>query len=736
MNHRVDAPEQAIDFNNENSNTSANPTFDAVLGARLSRRGLLRGSVGTVGTAVLGGLGVTACGGSDDPVAEAKVLGFGAVAKSLADTVVVPAGYTASVLFALGDPMAAGVAAYKNDGTDGDFDKRAGDHHDGMEWFGLGADGKRNDSATERGLLAINHEATTDEKLSSFFLHANGGTSTLPRPASEVDKETAIHGVAVIEVAKSAGKWAYVPGSSQNFRLTALSPIEIAGPARGHAQLITKYSPTGTMTRGTLNNCGTGKTPWGTFLTGEENWFGYFTRGAADDAARGNDKSVTSLKRYGRSQGAASRHGWETGGADDKYQRWNNSKTGASANGSDDYRNEMNGMGYIVEIDAYDKTRMAKKRTALGRFAHESAAFGKAVVGQPLSIYMGDDSRGEYIYKFVTTAVWSAADANAAERMAVGDKYLDSGKLYVAKYNADGTGTWVELALANTAISGYATYKFADAADIAINTRLAADAVGATKMDRPEWNAVNPANGEIYFTLTNNSNRSIDPTGSQYLPDASNPRAYTDMKGTSKQNGNPNGHLVRLKEGASVSSFSWDVYLFGAEAGADKSLVNISALTADQDFSSPDGLVFSKATGICWIQTDDGAYTDVSNCMMLAAVPGQVGDGGKKTLSYTKADGSKLDIVTPVGKAATESTLKRFLVGPKGSEITGLAETPDGKAIFVNIQHPGEGTAMANVGDATKYQSQWPSNAGYGAGKRPRSATIVITKNDGGKIGT
>ena len=736
MNHRVDAPEQAIDFNNENSNTSANPTFDAVLGARLSRRGLLRGSVGTVGTAVLGGLGVTACGGSDDPVAEAKVLGFGAVAKSLADTVVVPAGYTASVLFALGDPMAAGVAAYKNDGTDGDFDKRAGDHHDGMEWFGLGADGKRNDSATERGLLAINHEATTDEKLSSFFLHANGGTSTLPRPASEVDKETAIHGVAVIEVAKSAGKWAYVPGSSQNFRLTALSPIEIAGPARGHAQLITKYSPTGTMTRGTLNNCGTGKTPWGTFLTGEENWFGYFTRGAADDAARGNDKSVTSLKRYGRSQGAASRHGWETGGADDKYQRWNNSKTGASANGSDDYRNEMNGMGYIVEIDAYDKTRMAKKRTALGRFAHESAAFGKAVVGQPLSIYMGDDSRGEYIYKFVTTAVWSAADANPTDRMAVGDKYLDSGKLYAAKFNADGTGTWVELSTTNTAIAGYASYKFADAADICINTRLAADAVGATKMDRPEWNAVNPANGEIYFTLTNNSNRSIDPTGSQYLPDASNPRAYTDMKGTSKQNGNPNGHLVRLKEGASVSSFSWDVYLFGAEAGADKSLVNISALTADQDFSSPDGLVFSKATGICWIQTDDGAYTDVSNCMMLAAVPGQVGDGGKKTLSYTKADGSKLDIVTPVGKAATESTLKRFLVGPKGSEITGLAETPDGKAIFVNIQHPGEGTAMANVGDATKYQSQWPSNAGYGAGKRPRSATIVITKNDGGKIGT
>ena len=456
---------------------------------------------------------------------------------------------------------------------------------------------------------------------------------------------------------------------------------------------------------------------------------------AADDAARGNDKSVAALKRYGRNQGAASRHGWETGGAEDKYQRWNNSKLGTSADGSDDYRNEMNGMGYIVEIDAYDKTRMAKKRTGLGRFAHESAAFGKVEAGKPLSVYMGDDSRGEYIYKFVSTALWNAADANAADRMAMGDKYLDSGKLYVAKFNADGTGTWVELSTTNTAIASYASYKFADAADICINTRLAADAVGATKMDRPEWNAVNPANGEIYFTLTNNSNRSIDPASGQYLPDGPNPRAYTDMKGASKQNGNPNGHLVRMKEGAG-QAFTWDVYLFGAEAGADKGMVNISALTAEQDFSSPDGLVFSKATGICWIQTDDGAFTDVSNCMMLAALPGSVGDGGKKTLGYTQADGSKLDVTTYVGKQATPDTLKRFLVGPKGCEITGLAETPDGKAIFVNIQHPGESTKMSDIGDPAKYQSQWPANAGYGAGKRPRSATIVITKNDGGRIGS
>jgi len=294
--------------------------------------------------------------------------------------------------------------------------------------------------------------------------------------------------------------------------------------------------------------------------------------------------------------------------------------------------------------------------------------------------------------------------------------------------------------MSNAAISGYAVYAFADHADICVNSRLAADAVGATKMDRPEWCAVNPANGEIYYTLTNNSNRRVEPSGSsQVAPDAANPRVYTDMKGASAQQGNPNGHLVRLKEGtgaAAAASFTWDVYLFGAEAGADKGMVNLSALTADQDFSSPDGLVFSPSTGICWIQTDDGAYTDVTNCMMLAAVPGRVGDGAKKTLTYNKAAGGTLVVETAVGKAPTAETLKRFLVGPSGSEITGLCESPDGKTMFINIQHPGENTSQANLADPTKYTSQWPANAGYGAGKRPRSATIVITKNDGGRIGS
>ncbi len=740
-----------IDMDDIGYNTTQNEHFSAILDQRISRRNLLRGGAASAATAVLGSMGLTACGSSEAPATQTppvtqpvtpaeKLLGFTAVPKSLADVVTVPAGYTATVLYALGDPLTASTTAFKNDGTDADFDNRAGDHHDGMEFFGLSADGKASSTAVDRGILAINHEATTNQQLSSFFIHANGGTNTLPRPAAEIDRETALHGLSMVEVRKANGKWEYVKDSAFNRRVTCLTECELSGPVRGNALVITKYSKDGTKVRGTLNNCGTGRTPWGSFVSGEENWSGYFTRGAADNAARGNDKSVTSLNRYGRSQGAASRHGWESGGSDDKYARWNNSKLGASTDGSDDYRNEMNGMGYIVEADPYNKAKAVKKRTALGRYAHESAAFGKPVAGQPLAVYMGDDSRNEYIYKFVSTATWNPADATPTDMLAIGDKYLDSGKLYVARFNADGTGTWIELALSNAAISGFAGYKFADQADVLVNARLAGDAVGATKMDRPEWCSVNPANGEIYFSLTNNSNRSATPSGSSQLaPDGPNPRAYTDMKGATAQNGNPNGHLLRVKEGAAGSSattFTWDVYLFGAESGADASKINLSNLTSDQDFSSPDGLAFSQATGICWIQTDDGAYTDVTNCMMLAALPGQVGDGGKVALSYPTANGGTLNVDTFVGKKPTADTLKRFLVGPVDCELTGITETPDGKALFVNIQHPGENTSQANIADPSKYTSQWPASIGYGAGKRPRSATIVITKNDGGRIGS
>ncbi|MDQ7990818.1 MAG: PhoX family phosphatase [Candidatus Dactylopiibacterium sp.] len=713
------------------NNHSPNTTIQEVLNQ--SRRQLLRGSLGGAGLALFGGFGLAACGGggSDDSPGDTggaaptppreTLLGFNPVAKSLADAFIVPAGYTASVIYACGDPLAAGVAAARNDGTDTGYDKRSGDCHDGMEYFGLSAAGTRDDASAERALLGINHEYITP-----VFLHASGPTAN-PRPAGEADKEIDCHGVAIVEVRRNGGKFGVVQDSLFNRRITPNTEIEFAGVARGNALLKTKFSADGTRTRGTLNNCGTGKTPWGTLLTGEENWSGYFARGAADDAARGSDKSVTSLRRYGRNQGATSRYGWQTAGAADKYARWDISKTGASGDGSDDYRNEMNGQGYLTEIDPYDRNAAISKRTSLGRFAHEGAAFSRPVAGKPLAVYMGDDSQGEYVYKWVSAAAWVSTDATAANRMATGDKYLNAGKLYVAKYKPDGSGEWIELSITHPAIAGYASYAFADQADVVVNARLAADAVGATKMDRPEWCATHPGTGEVYFTMTNNSSRNAATV------DAANPRAYTDMKGSTVQNGNVNGHIIRMAEQGNepgATAFTWDVYLFGAEAEAGAG-INLSGLTAINDFSSPDGLAFTPSTGICWIQTDDGAYTDVTNCMMLAAVPGKVGDGSRRTVI---SGATTLD--TYVGREASPTTLKRFLVGPRQQEITGICETPDGRAIFVNVQHPGENTTAADLSDPAKFGSRWPANAGYGAGQRPRSATVVITKDDGGRIGT
>jgi secreted PhoX family phosphatase len=720
-------------------NESTNPEFDQVLSARLSRRALLRGTAGAAGVGFMTATGLTQAAPNSahqGPLQKAALpqylsaLGFAAVAKSTADRISLAQGYDYQIIYALGDPLNAQTPAFKNDGTDADFHHRAGDHHDGMEWFGLSTLGRPSNTHSTRGLLAINHEATTDEKLTSFFLHTHGGAAVLPRLAVEVDKELDIHGLSVVEIEARQGQWSYKKASHFNRRVTVNTEVQLHGPLRGSHHAITQYSKSGTKARGTLNNCGTGKTPWGTFLSGEENWNGYFFRDTQDDQRRGKDsKEVAGLNRYGRKAGAASRHGWESASADDKHVRWNNGALGASA--TQDFRNEMNTFGYVVEMDAYNPLLQLRKRSAMGRFAHESVSFAKTTPGHAVVAYMGDDARFEYIYKYVSDAKWDPKDARAADKLAVGDKYLNKGTLYVARLHDTGAGEWLELSLANPMIGNNTSFEFKTEADIVVYTRIAADAVGATKMDRPEWGGVNPKNGEIYITLTNNSARTSDNT------DAANPRAYLDLRAGKSQKGNVNGHIIRLGEAKPTDTvFKWDVYVFSGEAASGDSNINLSNLTDANDMSCPDGLVFSPSTGICWIQTDDSAYTDETNCMLLAAIPGHVGDGSKKTVNNLREDGSSKDVQTHMGKEPTETNLKRFLVGPRDCEITGWAETPDGRAIFINIQHPGEGTKMADVGDPSKFTSQWPSNDGYGAGHRPRSATIVITKKDGGVIGS
>lgn len=666
-------------------------------------------------------------------------LSFAAVAKNLDDVVTVPAGYSVSVLTRLGDPIDAGLGAYANDGTDTNFARRVGDHGDALYYYGLNAAGTRDDASSTRGLLVQNHE-----NISEQYLHVNGPTNFAagPRPEAEVRKEVEAHGVSVLEVLDASGtrEWAYQQGSSFNRRITPMTPTVFNGPVRGTAYLATKFSSNGTQGRGTINNCANGHAAWGTMLTCEENWAFYFRRdnsGAGTDNANRTAKELTALRRYGVTSSVGN-YAWSTATpSNDVFSRWDARATGATA--ADDYRNEPNQFGWVVEIDPYDPSSAPRKRTAMGRIAREGAWLGKLAAGQKVAVYMGDDSRREYMYKFVSNASWDEADAQQSDRLAVGDKYLDAGTLYVARFNADGTGTWLPLVFGQVpnrpATGGEPEYVFADQADILVNARLAADAVGATPMDRPEWTALNPVTGEIYLTLTNNnaSNRPIDGT------DAANPRHYVEPVGTGTTSGNPNGHIVRLREGGdnnAATAFLWDVYLFGADSIDAGASVNISGLDADNDFSSPDGLWFSRAQNpagqinpLLWIQTDDGAFTDRTNNQMLAALPGFVGDGDAKTITNVAADGTTAQQATIPGRPATTANLKRFLTGPSECEITGVDSTPDGRTLFVGIQHPGEN------GGPSAPTSNWPQSQDGDTSGRPRSGVVVVTRDTGGIVG-
>ena len=755
-------------------NHSNNEHFQEVLDRALSspsRRNVLRGGLGLASLFALPMLPGCAGGTDTKPInglpalATSSVLKFTPVAKSLTDLVSVPAGYTARIMHATGDTMKTGVAAYSNAGTDDaeSWANRVGDQHDGTEIFYIGSDGKSKGSysytSVDKIVVAVNNESSAE----GHYLHPLGQTSgtatgkkfdqfgTWPlgaRPASESIKEILSHGVTLVEVSlDGAGKPnGYNATSSLNRRITPETVMTVTGPAAELASLkammVTKFDTTGATTRGTLNNCGTGTTPWGTLITCEENWATYFTMPSTGTLPT-DAKLIASRKRYGvqdtltSSTATTSRtQGWHTVTDADptsRFARWNVSASGATA--AADFRNEPQTFGYNVEIDPANASSVPSKRMAMGRFAHEACVCSIPVVGKPLAFYMGCDSRNEYIYKFVSTKNWDAADVGGG--IAAGDKYLNEGTLYVAKFNSTGKGEWLELSFSNALIKA-ATFGFSNQAEVLVHTRVAADAVGATKMDRPEWGAVNHANGEVYFALTNNnaSNRTPEKT------DAANPRAYKDSDGLARD-GNPNGHIIRFKETGSMATattFTWDIFLFGAEEDAPVSSVNISGLTTANSFSSPDGLWFSKSTGICWIQTDDGAFTDETNCMLVAAVPGSVGDGGEFTITNTMTVSSVAQTKTQttfVGGILGESRLRRFLVGPKGAEVTGITETADGKAIFVGIQHPAE--LATDYKDVS--QGVWPTNAAngvggaYGAGTRARSATIIITKDDGGKIG-
>ncbi|AOE85010.1 PhoX family protein [Pseudomonas sp. TCU-HL1] len=645
------------------SNTSDNPHINDLISG-LNRRQVL---IGGAAMSALAFLGAAAPG--DALAAEPQAKGFPlkprarlpfeAIPSGRADTISVPPGYKATPFIPWGTPITGRYPAFAEDASNSAQDQaeQIGMHHDGMHFFPIDARrgiGMRSD----HGLLVLNHEY-----IDAPLLHPNGPTVVGGKRviAEEVRKEINAHGVSVVEIRRNVnGEWEVVP-SRRNRRITAATPMKIAGPARGHKLLQTRYSPQGTATRGTQNNCSNGFTPWGTYLTCEENWAGYF-------ATRDTDLP-RELKRYGLRN--SSRFGWETLPGDE-FERFDATRKAADAKG--DYRNEPNHFGWIVEIDPFDPDSTPVKHTALGRFAHEGLIFAPVKPGRPVVCYSGDDSQNEYIYKYVSRDKYRPGQANG--------RLLDEGTLYVARFNADGSGDWLALDINDRNFlkaCNVAGVTFADQGEVLINTRQAADVVGATRMDRPEWGAVNPDNGEVYFTLTNNTARTT--------ADAANPRPA-----------NAYGHIIRWRENSRDHAgrrFDWNIFLLAGPEG-DSRGPNGKPLGAQNILASPDGLWFDDE-GRLWIQTDmSGSQLSAGpfgNNQMLVADP-------------------------------RSGEMKRFLVGPLGAEVTGISATPDFRTLFVNIQHPGEGSTATNL------LSAWPD----GPGKRPRSSTVVITREDGRRL--
>lgn len=672
------------------SNLSANPTFRSVLERRLSRRGVLRGSLSGAVAGLFAASPVAALARNDflPPAATGNsaralnpALGFDAIPATRSDTATLPFGYRAQALVPWGTPITGSYPAY--DGVNGnsgaDQEQQVGSHHDGIHFFPLP------DDPNGHGLLCLNHEYVDQNVLHVGGPILAGGV----RDADQVRKEIAAHGVSVVEIRRDGnGTWDVVRGR-YNRRVTAGTRVEIGGPVRGSDFVRTPYSPQGTHARGTINNCGHGTTPWNTYLTCEENWAGYFVnRGGV----RPRDQS-----RYGVPFGASasSRYRWDTVPGDET-RRFDVTPTGASA--LQDYRNEANGHGWILEVDPFDPARTPTKRTAMGRFAHEACVFAPPQNGQPLAFYSGDDAQNEYIYKFVTAGRWN--------RQRRDPDMLDHGTLYVAVFHDDGTGEWRALDVEDPAFRAAAAaagVEFRDQADLLVNTRLAADVVGATQMDRPEWGAVHPQTGEVYFTLTNHSARTV--------ADAANPRTA-----------NANGHIIRWREQGNrpwATRFEWDIFVLAGPANNSQILPAQGGAALDDSnvFASPDGL-WIDGNGILWIQTDMSGSQQAS---------GPFGENGMLAANPVTGE------------------IRRFLSGPKDQETTGVVSTPDGRTMFVNFQHPGDRTTVG--GGVARFTSNWPDHGAVYRhpgdpvvavdpdGPRPRSSTLVITREDGGVIG-
>ena len=588
------------DFDELRDPRPAENDFDRVVERAMSRRGFLsRALVFGSGAAVFGS-GVL--GSATSARAQAAAFDFEPIGIATDFDIHVPAGYQWKPLVRWGDALfSEAEGAYSAEtGVPVDMsDKVFGENTDGMETFEV--DG--------RTVLAINSEYVNPK------INLPEASEGMPQSADEVRLLKNMQGVTVLEVADNGNGYEVVVDSPFNRRITHETQMTMDGPAAGSDLVKTNADPEGMSPIGTMNNCGSGKTLWGTYLTCEENFNGYF-------GATGDYEETDGIKRYGI--GAEGRYAYEK--FDPRYDL-------------SQEPNEPNRHGWVTEIDPSDASSVPVKHTALGRFKHENAEMVQAEDGR-IVVYMGDDERGEFMYKYVSNGTWAEGEPT--------EGLLSDGTLYVAKFNDDQTGEWLPLTPETTGM---------EMAEMLVFARMAGSKVGATTMDRPEWIAANPLRCEAYCALTNNKNRGIKPNAGG---------DETPVGGPNPREANNYGQIVRwwpTGEDHGAETFTWDLYVMAGNPEVHEGMLGGSAnVTPGNMFNSPDGMAFDTK-GMLWIQTDgdddnEGDFAGMGNNQMLVGNP-ETGE------------------------------IARFLTAPNGAEVTGLTWSPDRKVAFVGIQHPG-----------------------------------------------
>lgn len=666
-----------------------NPYIGSVIEQRLSRRELLQ-------SALMAALPLTSRA-AEKP---SSGLGFKAIAGSKADAVILPPGYVHDVVIRWGDSLHPAVPDMDIDGVPrGSLfapeaarhqSQRFGANCDAIQFFQLNAGRK-----STQGVLCVNNEYTNDWLMYPGRRLGLGGDAQhlrdlIARRPSIVAVSQAAHGISTVEVQQQNSRWNYRKTSKYNRRITVDTPFDIKGPARGYAWLKTQDDPSGTRVLGTFGNCAGGRTPWGTYLSAEENIQDYFGNFATLNADVKVPEAIKHAHRRWRMWSNTSPYGWDV--VDKRFD------TAIEPN-------EAFRFGWIVEVDPLNPNKTPVKRTALGRIAHESASPIVAANGR-VAVYMGDDDKFEYVYKFVSHKRFDARQPQT------NDELLDEGVLYVARFAADGTGEWLPLVYDP---HGPLNEKsgFRNQAEVLIKTREAADVLGATMMDRPEDVEPHPLTGKVYIVCTKNESRTegskMGTYGNRQIdlgPNAANPRAN-----------NLWGHIIELSEAGedhTATKFRWEVLLMGGDPGNGELLTRQAALKASglnqqhsyyagqrnaQSLSAlgaPDNIGFDAA-GNLWIVTD-----------------GEQPGGGNNGCFACATSGTERGLV------------KQFMSGPVDAEICGCVFTPDNATLFLSVQHPGEGGSLENL------RSHWPD----GGTAVPRASVIAIRKQDGGVVGS